>query len=177
MISFGMSEDQELVRDAMREFAAEAMRPIARECDESAEIPADFLDTVWSLGLTSTQIPESFGGAGEERSPVTNVILLEELAHGDAALAMAALAPSLFANAVLDHGTDDQKAAILPLFCGESFATGALAMNEPASLSDAARPRTTAEQKGESFILSGRKTFVVFGDRASHFLVTAQLGR
>ena len=49
-------------------------------------------------------------------------------------------------------------------------------MNEPASLSDAARPRTTAEQKGESFILSGRKTFVVFGDRASHFLVTAQLG-
>ena len=176
MISFGMSEDQELVRDAMREFAAEAMRPIARECDESAEIPADVLDTVWSLGLTSTQIPESFGGAGEERSPVTNVILLEELAHGDAALAMAALAPSLFANAVLDHGTDDQKAAILPLFCGESFATGALAMNEPASLSDAARPRTTAEQKGESFILSGRKTFVVFGDRASHFLVTAQLG-
>ena len=85
MISFGMSEDQELVRDAMREFAAEAMRPIARECDESAEISADFLDTAWSLGLTSTQIPESFGGAGEERSPVTNVILLEELAHGDAA--------------------------------------------------------------------------------------------
>ena len=123
MISFGMTEDQELVGDAMREFAAEAMRPIARECDESAEIPADFLETVWSLGLTSTQIPESFGGAGEERSPVTNAILLEELAHGDAALAMAALAPSLFANAMLDHGTDEQKQAILPLFCGESFAT------------------------------------------------------
>ena len=65
MISFGMSEDQELVRDAMREFAAEAMRPIARACDESAEIPQDFLDTVWQLGLTSTQIPEAYGGAGE----------------------------------------------------------------------------------------------------------------
>jgi len=176
VISFGMSEDQEMVRDAMREFAADAIRPIARECDETTEIPADFLETAWSLGLTSTQIPEQYGGAGEERSLVTNAILLEELAHGDAALAMAAVAPSLFANAILDQGTDDQKAALLPLFCGESFATGSLAVCEPGALSDAAAPRTEAEQKGESFILSGRKTFVVFGDRASHFLVTAQLG-
>ena len=91
MISFGMSEEQELVRDAMREFAADAIRPIARECDEAAEVPVDFLETAWTLGLTSTQIPEQFGGAGEERSLVTNAILLEELAHGDAALAIAAM--------------------------------------------------------------------------------------
>ena len=176
MISFGMSEDQELVRDAMREFAAEAIRPIARDCDEAAEIPQDFLDTAWSLGLTSTQIPESYGGAGEERSMVTNAILLEELAHGDASLAMAAVAPSLFANAILDQGTEDQKKALLPLFCGESYATGSVALLEPGPLADASRPRTVAEQKGESFVLSGRKTMVVMGDRASHFLVTAQLG-
>lgn len=176
MISFGMSEEQELVRDAMREFAADAIRPIARDCDEAAAIPEEFLETAWTLGLTSTQIPEAFGGAGEERSTVTNAILLEELAFGDASLAMAALAPSLFANAIVDQGTEDQKQALLPLFCGDSFATGSLAVNEPGALSDASRPRTQAEQKGESFILSGRKTFVTFGDRASHFLVTAQLG-
>ncbi|MAG30722.1 MAG: hypothetical protein CL908_07525 [Deltaproteobacteria bacterium] len=171
-----MSDEQELVCSAMREFAADAIRPIARECDEAAEIPADFLETVWSLGLTSTQIPESYGGAGEERSMVTNAILLEELALGDASLAMAALAPSLFANAVLDQGSEDQKQALLPLFCGERFATGAVAVCEPGALTDASRPRTIAEAKGESFILSGRKTMVVFGDRASHFLVTARLG-
>ena len=176
MISFGMSEDQELVRDAMREFAAEAMRPIARACDESAEIPQDFLDTVWQLGLTSTQIPEAYGGAGEVRSPVTNAILLEELAHGDAALALAALAPSLFAYSILDQGSEDQKRALLPRFCGEEFVTGSLAVSEPGALSDASEPGTQAEQKGEGFILSGRKTFSVFGDRASHFLVTARLG-
>ena len=176
MISFGMSEEQELVRDAMREFAAEAMRPIARECDETGEIPVDFLETVWSLGLTSTQIPEAYGGAGEERSMVTNAILLEELAHGDASLAVAALAPSLFANAILDHGTEDQKKTYLPLFCGESFATGSIAMCEPEALTDASNPRAIAEPKGESFILSGHKTLVVLGDRASHFLVTARLG-
>ncbi len=176
MISFGLSDEQELVRDAMREFASEAIRPIARECDEAAAIPADFLETVWTLGLTSTQIPESFGGAGEERAMVTNTILLEELAFGDASLAMAALAPSLFANAIIDQGTEEQKRALLPLFCGESFATGSLAVSEPGSLSDASQPRTQAEQKGESFIVSGSKTFVALGDRASHFLVTARLG-
>ena len=171
-----MSEEQELVQEAMREFAADAIRPIARECDEAAAIPEGFLETVWSLGLTSTQIPEVYGGAGEARSMVTNAILLEELAFGDASLAMAALAPSLFANAILDHGSESQKQSLLPLFCGDSFAVGSLAVTEPGAFSDATRPRTQAEQKGESFVLSGQKTFVALGDRASHFLVTAQLG-
>ncbi len=176
MISFGLSEEQEMVRDVMREFAADAIRPIARECDEASEIPSDFLDTAWTLGLTSTQIPEQYGGAGEERSLVTNAILLEELAHGDASLAMAAVAPSLFANAILDQGSDDQKRSLLPLFCGESFATGSLAVGEPGALRDASAPQTVAEPKGDSFILSGRKTGVVLGDRASHFLITARNG-
>ncbi len=176
MISFGMSDEQELVRDTMRVFAAEELRPIARACDEGAAIPDTFFETIWSLGLSSTQIPERFGGAGESRSPVTNAILLEELAHGDAALALAALSPSLFVNAILDHGTEEQCAALLPRFTGEAFATGALALVEPAALSDASRPRTEAEPKGTSFVLSGRKRFVVLGDRASHFLVTARLG-
>ena len=176
MISFGLSEEQEMVRDVMREFAADAIRPIARECDEASEIPSDFLDTAWTLGLTSTQIPEQYGGAGEERSLVTDAILLEELAHGDASLAMAAVAPSLFANAILDQGSDDQKQALLPLFCGESFATGSLAVGEPGALRDASAPESVAEPKGDSFILSGRKTGVVLGDRASHFLITARNG-
>jgi len=175
VISFGPSEEQELVRDAMREFAADAIRPIARACDEASEIPQDFLETAWSLGLTSTQIPEAYGGAGEARSLVTNAILVEELAVGDATLAIAAVAPSLFANAILDQGTEAQKQALLPRFCGETFATGALAVVEPGALADASRPRTVAEAKGTAFVLSGQKTAVVMGDRASHFLVTARV--
>jgi alkylation response protein AidB-like acyl-CoA dehydrogenase len=171
-----MTEEQEMVRDAMREFAADAIRPIARECDEASAIPDEFLQTAWTLGLTSTQIPESHGGAGEARSLVTNAILLEELAFGDASLAIAALAPSLFANAILDHGSEEQKQTLLPRFCGESFTTGSLAVCEPGALADASRPRTQVEAKGDHFVLSGRKTLVALGDRASHFLVTAQLG-
>ena len=176
MISFGLSEDQELVRDSMREFAAEMLRPIGRDCDENSDIPDDFLQSVRDLGRTSTQIPEAFGGAGEERSPVTNAILLEELAHGDAALAIAAVAPSQFANAIVDHVTEAQKRKYLPLFCGDKYHAASLAMVEPSPLSDPFRPRTVAEAKGDGFVLSGQKSFVVMGDRASHFLVIARNG-
>jgi alkylation response protein AidB-like acyl-CoA dehydrogenase len=176
MISFGMTEEQELVRDTLREFAAEVVRPLARECDEASSIPADFLATCWELGLVTTQIPEAFGGGGESRAPVTNAIILEELAHGDAALAIAAMAPSQFVNTVIDQGTEDQKEALLPQFCGADYHSGSLAIIEPGPLSDPLRPRTVAEAKEDGFVLSGQKSFVVMGDRASHFIVTARVG-
>jgi alkylation response protein AidB-like acyl-CoA dehydrogenase len=174
VISFGMTEEQEMVRDTMREFAAQALRPIGRECDESSSIPDEFLQSVWELGLTSTQISEEYGGGGEDRSPITNAILLEELAHGDATLAIAAAAPSQFANAIVDHGTTEQKQKYLPLFCGESFHAASLAMVEPSPVSEPGKPSTVAELKGSDFVLSGTKSFVVLGDRASHFLVFAR---
>ena len=68
MISFKLEEEQEIVRDAMRDFAGEAMRPIARECDEASAVSDEFLEQTWELGLVSTQIPEAYGGAGEARS-------------------------------------------------------------------------------------------------------------
>jgi alkylation response protein AidB-like acyl-CoA dehydrogenase len=169
-----MSEEQELVRDTMREFAAEALRTLGRECDEASSIPDDFLQSVWELGLTSTQIPEEYGGGGEERSPITNAILLEELAHGDATLAIAAAAPSQFANAIVDQGSDEQKKKYLPLFCGESFHMASVAIVEPSAMTEPSKPRTVAEPKGDDFVLSGAKSFVVLGDRASHFLVVAR---
>jgi len=176
VISFGPSEEQEMVREAMHDFADQAVRPIARDCDEASEISADFLQSVWDLGLTSTQIPESYGGGGEERSAVTNAMVLEELAYGDATLAAAATAPSGFANAILDHGSEDQKKALLPLFCTEKFHAACLAVIEPGAVFDAMRPRTVAEPKDDAFVLSGAKTLVPLGDQASHFLVTARNG-
>jgi alkylation response protein AidB-like acyl-CoA dehydrogenase len=176
VISFGPSEEQEIVRDTLKEFADEAMRPIARDCDEEASIPQDFLDTIWELGLTSTQIPAEHGGGGEPRSPVTNAILLEELGYGDASLALAAMAPSAFANAIVDQGTEEQQKKLLPLFCTEKFHAASLAVCEPGAVFDALRPRTAAEPKGEGFVLSGVKSFVPLGDRASHFLVVAANG-
>jgi alkylation response protein AidB-like acyl-CoA dehydrogenase len=176
MISFGLSEEQEMVREAMREFASQAIRPLARDCDEASEIPDDFLQSIWDLGLTSTQIPEAYGGGGEARSCVTNAIVAAELAFGDGTLAAAALAPSGFANAILDFGSEAQRRELLPLFCGEKFHAAALAVLEPTPIFDASNPHTVAESKDDVFVISGAKSLVPHGDRASHFLVTARNG-
>ncbi|UCE86840.1 MAG: acyl-CoA dehydrogenase family protein [Deltaproteobacteria bacterium] len=160
----------------MREFAESAIRSVARECDEASSLPDDFLNTAWELGLTTTQIPSEYGGEGEARSPITNVLILEELAFGDAALAAAAVCPSLFANAIVDQGSEEQKRAYLPLFTTPTYHVGSLAIVEPDPAFDAFFPRCTAEPKGEGFVVSGRKSFVPLADRASHFLVLARVG-
>ncbi len=173
MISFGLSEEQELVRATLREFARDAMRPIARECDEESKIPEEFLAQAWQLGLVSTQIPEAWGGGGEPRSPVTHALLLEELAFGDAALALAALAPAGFAHAILDQGSEEQRRRLLPAFCESSPHSAALAVNEPGPGFDPRRPRTQARRRGDRYCLTGRKCLVPLAERASHFLVLA----
>ncbi len=176
MISFGMTDEQKAAQDAMRSFSQNVLRPKARSCDEAATLPDDFLGKAWELGLTMAQIPEKYSGMGSDRSPVTNAIILEELGYGDVPLAVAALAPSLFANAIVDQGTEEQKKTYLPAFCGEKFETGSLALLEPGPLFDLGKLKTTAEANGKEFILKGRKSFVTLGDRASHFLVIAKNG-
>ncbi|MEE9606609.1 MAG: acyl-CoA dehydrogenase family protein [Myxococcota bacterium] len=174
MITFKPSEEQAVARDVMRDFALSAMRPLARECDEESKISEAFLAQSWELGLVTTQIPEAYGGAGEARSPLTNTLVLEELAFGDVALALAALAPAGFVYALVDQGSEEQKKRYLPAFCTESYRAAALAVAEPGPAFDAFAPRTEAEARGEGFVLHGTKCFVPMGDRATHFLVVAR---
>jgi alkylation response protein AidB-like acyl-CoA dehydrogenase len=173
VISFEPTEEQEVAREAMREFAEKSLRPRARECDEAEALPEGFLEEVWGLGLTATHVPEAFCGLGA-RSPLTSAIVLEELAFGDASLALAAAAPALFALPVVDQGTDEQKERWLPSFAGDSLQAATLALVEPSPVFDVTRLRTIAEPKGEGFVVSGTKCFVPLGDRARHFLVLAR---
>jgi alkylation response protein AidB-like acyl-CoA dehydrogenase len=176
MISFGLSEEQELVRETVREFATTEMREIARESDEAGEVPEAFLEKIQELGLVASAIPEEYGGGGLDRSPVTNVLILEELAFGDVPLAVAAMAPALFVTPLLDFGTDEQKSTYLPLFGSSSYQAASLALTEPNFAFDVANLRTIAEAKGDGYRITGRKRLVPMGDRATHFLVVARGG-
>ena len=176
MISFGPTEEQELVRDAMREFAGAALRPIARECDEDSKLQAGFLEQAWELGLVDTQIPEAYGGGGEARSPITNALVLEELGHGDATLALAMTVPAGFANAIVDQGSEAQKAELLPLFCQGAPHTAAIAWVEPGALFEPLSPRCEAKPADGGYVLEGAKSFVPLAESASHFLVVARCG-
>jgi alkylation response protein AidB-like acyl-CoA dehydrogenase len=166
VISFQPTEEQEVAREAMREFAAERLRPLARECDEAESLPNDLLQEAWQLGLTSAQL--------EDRSPVLNALVLEELAWGDVSLALAVASPSLFALPLADQGTLEQKAEYLPRFAGDRFVAASLAVVEPSPVFDVTRLRTVAEPKGDRFVLTGTKRFVPLADRAGHFLVLAR---
>jgi alkylation response protein AidB-like acyl-CoA dehydrogenase len=176
MISFAMTEDQESMRMAMREFATSAMRPMARDWDEASEIPDTFFAQAWELGLTGAQLPEQHGGYGAARSPVSNAIVLEELAYGDTTLAVAAAAPALFGYAVADQGSTEQQAAYLPALCNRRAHAAVMALLEPTPGFDPFAPRATAARNGSGFVLSGTKCFVPLADRAGHFLVVAGNG-
>jgi alkylation response protein AidB-like acyl-CoA dehydrogenase len=177
MISFSPTEEQEVVRDTLRDFASSVLRPAARPCDEAGSLDDEVVAKAWELGLVATQIPEAFGGGGEPRSPVTDALVLEELAVGDAALALAVTTPAGFAFPIVDLGSEEQKRRYLPLFCGSRFHAASLAVMEPSPAFDPSALRTKAEPKGDRFVLSGRKCFVPLADRASHFLVLARGAR
>ncbi len=176
MISFKLTEEQEIVRDMLREFATDVVRPIARECDEASKLSEEFVSQVWELGLLSTSIPEAYGGGGETRSPTTGAIVLEELACGDATLATAVTASAAFVNALIDFGTEEQKKAHLPLFCEANPHTASLALVEPGAIFDPSALATTATRQGDTYVLNGAKSLVPMGDRATHFLVLASSG-
>ena len=177
MIAFGPTEEQELIRDTVREFALSELREAGRACDEASEASADVIARGQELGLIAGPIPEEYGGGGIERSPVTTAIVLEELACGDAPLAAALMAPSLFVQPLLDFGTPEQQAEYLPLFTTGEPHAATLALNEPSFSFDAARLATIAEPKGDGYRLTGVKRLVPLGASASHFLVVARGAR
>ena len=176
MIHFGLSEEQEMVRDTLREFASSELREVSRACDEEGRVPEELLAKIWELGLLNSAIPEEFGGGGMPRSPITNAIVLEELGHGCTALAAAAMAPALFVHPILDFGTPQQKERYLPLFTTSSPHVASLALHEPSFAFEVTNLKTVAEVKGDGFELSGRKCLVPLAEQASHLLVIARGG-
>lgn len=174
MIDFDLTEEQAMIRESLKGFAAEVLAPKARAIDEAGEMPAEVIQAGWELGLIAASIPEEYGGAGGERSCMTNAVMLEALGGGCASQGAAIMAPLQFVNALIDFGTDEQKAEHLPKFAGNDPVAAALAIQEGQFGFSAETLRTTARRSGNGFVLNGEKRLVPFGDRASHVLVLAQ---
>lgn len=159
MIDFEPSEEQQLIVETVRQFAANEVRPVARECDESRKLPDALLAQAHELGLVANALPASLGGGGE-RSALTGALVAEELAWGDLSIALAILSPALVALPVADFGSEAQRAEALPRYLGDGFVPGALALMEPHFGADPFRPRTRARAEGDGFVLDGRKCLV-----------------
>jgi alkylation response protein AidB-like acyl-CoA dehydrogenase len=172
VIDFEPTEDQQLIVETVRQFAQNEIRPKAHECNEERKLPLEVLTHAHELGLVAHSIDEAFGGGGE-RSAVTGVLVAEELAWGDLAIALAILSPSLLAFPVLDFGTEEQRRRILPRLTTSDFTPGSLAIVEPRFDDDPYRPRTRARREGDAYLLSGRKCFVPWLDGGDPVLVVA----
>jgi len=170
-----LTDEQRMNRDTMQRFAAARMRAQAQVADAAGVTPDDFYPGTAELGLALLQIPEALGGAGVERSPVSNALIHEDLAYGDMAMALGAISPLAFVNTLLDQGSAAQQEQYLPGFCSGNFVAATTALLEPMATFEPTRPGTTATRNADGYTLNGTKSMVPLGLDAELVLVVAEL--
>jgi alkylation response protein AidB-like acyl-CoA dehydrogenase len=160
-MDFRLSEDQELLRRSIREFAETEIRPHVVEWDNAQHFPIELVPQLAALGLMGIQCPEEYGGAG--MSAIDYCICIEELARVDPSVALSVAAHNGLCSAhILMFGSEAQKQRYLvPLARGEKI--GAWGLTESSSGSDAAGMRTAARRTGAAWVLNGSKTFTTHG--------------
>ncbi|MBI3159293.1 MAG: acyl-CoA dehydrogenase family protein [Chloroflexi bacterium] len=174
MYSFQPDEEQQMLIDVTRRLAANDLRPAAHEAEEHGEIPVSLVAKGWELGVLQASIPAEFGGFGE-RSALTSVLALEELAYGDLAGALAMMVPGLFAIPVLTAGTEEQKSTYLPAIAEGAWTPWSAALIEYQFDFDPQDLHTIARPDGGDYLISGEKRLVPFATEAKTMLVYANL--
>ena len=170
-----LTDEQRMNRDTMVRFAAAEIRTLSKPVDAGDSSASDFYPKTAELGLTLLPIPEALGGAGVERSPISNALIYEDLAHGDMALALGSISPLAFVNTLLDQGSDAQREQYLPLFCSGDFKAATTALLEPRATFEPTEPATAATSNADGYSLSGSKSMVPLGLDAELIMVIAQL--
>ena len=172
---FELSDEQQLLRSSVREFAEAELRPHVREWDDAQSFPRDLLARCAELGLMGIQVAEEYGGAA--MSSVDYCICIEELARVDPSVCLSIAAHNGLGTAhIAAFGTEAQKRTYLvPLARGEQLA--AWALTEASSGSDAGAMRTTAVRDGDSWVLNGTKQFITHGASGDLVVVMAVTSR
>jgi short-chain 2-methylacyl-CoA dehydrogenase len=157
-MNFDLTQEQELLRRTVREFAGTRIAPVAEELDREHRFPYDLVAELGELGLMGMTIPEAYGGAGADT--VSYAIAVEELTRIDSSIAITVAAHhSLGTLPIFYFGNEDQKQQWLPdLASGRKLA--AFGLTEPGAGSDAGATRTTAELRGGSWVVNGSKIFI-----------------
>jgi alkylation response protein AidB-like acyl-CoA dehydrogenase len=168
------TDEQQMIVDAMKRFATDALRPAASAADEACAAPPALLAQAAELGITAMNVPDELGGVGQERSVMTNALVAEALAHGDLGLAVACLSGPSVATALAEFGSAAQEAQYLPSLTGDKPPQAAIAVMEDGALFNPFRLKTRATRKGDGYVLEGEKHLVPCGAQAELFLVAAQ---
>jgi alkylation response protein AidB-like acyl-CoA dehydrogenase len=165
-----LSDDERLFYDGMYEFADREVRPLVRQMDEQAKIPRALIDRLFDLGVMGIEIPESLGGGGATFFHA--VLAVEAFSRVDPSIGVCVdVQNTLFINALLRYGSDDLKQRYLPKVA--SAALGAYALSEAGSGSDAFAMATRAADRGDHWLLTGRKLWITNAGEADLFIIFA----
>jgi short/branched chain acyl-CoA dehydrogenase len=165
-----LNEEEELFRQTVASFAAQQVKPLVSEMDRDQKINPDLLAQCFELGLMGIEIPEEYGGSGG--SFFMSCLAVEELSRVDPSVGVVVdVQNTLVINALLHWATEEQKRKYLPKLASEWV--GAYALSEAASGSDAFALQTKAEDKGDRWVLNGRKLWITNALEASVFIVLA----
>jgi len=175
-VNFDLTQEQELVRRTVREFAESRIAPVARELDREHRFPYDLVAELAQLGLMGMTIPEEYAGAGADT--VSYVVAVEELTRIDSSVAITVAAHhSLGTLPIFYFGSEEQKQEWLPqLASGERLA--AFGLTESGAGSDAGATRTTAELRDGRWLVNGSKIFITNAgtDITACVTITARTG-
>jgi alkylation response protein AidB-like acyl-CoA dehydrogenase len=175
-MNFDLTDEQQLLRETVREFAETRVGPVAEELDRESRFPYDLVREMGELGLMGIPIAEEYGGAGADT--VSYAIAIEELTRIDSSVAITVAAhTSLGTMPIALFGTEEQKREWLPrLTSGEALA--AFGLTEPGAGSDAGATRTTAELRDGSWVVNGSKIFITNAgtDISACVTITARTG-
>jgi butyryl-CoA dehydrogenase/short/branched chain acyl-CoA dehydrogenase len=165
-----LSEDEQLFRDSIRQFANDRVRPLVREMDEKAVFDKGLIEEFFQLGIMGIEIPEQYGGGSGTFFEA--ILAVEEISAVDASAGVIVdVQNTLCINALLRWGTEAQKKKYLPMMAANTV--GAYALSEAGSGSDAFALATRAELKGDHYVLNGRKLWITNAKEAGLFILIA----
>src|ERR687886_961223 len=170
-VSFALTDEQKALRALAREFAEKEIRPRAAEYDERSTHPADVIAKAHELGLMNVHIPEEYGGLG--LPGFEGMLIGEQLSWGCSGMAVSIVANTLGAAPLLLFGTEEQKRTWIAPLVDEPMLC-AFGLSEPDAGSDVARIKTTAERRGDEYVLNGSKMFITNAGHAAWTVVFAK---
>ncbi|MCR4399654.1 MAG: acyl-CoA dehydrogenase family protein [Syntrophomonadaceae bacterium] len=174
-MNFKLSEEQELIRANVREFALKYIEPVAGEIDANSRQPAEIFEKLGELGMMGISYPTEYGGGGAEF--VTTMLVTEELARACPSTGfLHGYSFGLIGHPIMTFGTEEQKQKwITGLASGKMI--GAFTLTEPGAGTDVSAATSTAEKKGDHYVLNGTKTFITNASIADVFVAFAYTDR
>lgn len=170
-MEFRFTEEQDMMRKLVRDFAQKEIEPIVSHMDETDEFPRATIAAMAKLGIMGIPIPEEYGGVGADF--VSYISAIHECSRVSATIGVIlSVHTSVGTNPILYFGTEEQKQKYVPKLASGAF-LGAFALTEPQAGSDAANIRTTAAKKGDHYILNGSKIFITNAGEADVYIAFA----